>query len=82
MSCDVDVRAALLQNIVVVGNGSGIKGLTERLDMELAKLMPSVSYLSSFYLSSSSVRIEMGRDRMSKKRRGNVIRWKDMGNRA
>lgn len=43
MSCDVDVRAALLQNIVVVGNGAGIKGLTERLDMELAQLMPSVS---------------------------------------
>lgn len=46
MSCDVDVRAALLQNIVVVGNGAGIKGLTERLDMELARLMPSVSLRS------------------------------------
>lgn len=54
MSCDVDVRAALLQNIVVVGNGSGIKGLTERLDMELAKLMPSVSSSSSSSPTSSS----------------------------
>lgn len=50
MSCDVDVRAALLQNIVVVGNGAGIKGLTERLDMELAKLMPSVSFTPSFQI--------------------------------
>ncbi|ORX33839.1 actin family [Kockovaella imperatae] len=41
MACDVDVRAALLQNIVVVGNTSLIKGLTERLDLELAALMPS-----------------------------------------
>ncbi|KAK4689758.1 actin-related protein 4, partial [Tremellales sp. Uapishka_1] len=41
MACDVDVRAALLQNIVVVGNTSLIKGLTERLDVELAALMPS-----------------------------------------
>jgi actin-like protein 6A len=30
MACDVDVRAALLQNIVVVGNGSITRGLTER----------------------------------------------------
>ena len=44
MACDVDIRAALLQNIVVVGNGAGIKGLTERLDVELAQLMPSVSF--------------------------------------
>jgi actin-like protein 6A len=43
MACDVDVRAALLQNIVVVGNTSLIKGVTERLDVELAGLMPSVS---------------------------------------
>jgi actin-like protein 6A len=43
MACDVDVRAALLQNIVVVGNTSLTRGLTERLDVELANLMPSVS---------------------------------------
>ena len=43
MACDVDVRAGLLQNIVVVGNTSLTKGLTERLDLELAGLMPSVS---------------------------------------
>ena len=42
MACDVDVRAALLQNIVVVGNTSLTRGLTERLDVELAGLMPSV----------------------------------------
>ncbi|BEJ12262.1 hypothetical protein CspHIS471_0207220 [Cutaneotrichosporon sp. HIS471] len=41
MACDVDVRAALLQNIVVVGNTSLTRGLTERLDVELATLMPS-----------------------------------------
>ncbi|KAL7424255.1 Actin-related protein 4 [Cryptotrichosporon argae] len=40
MACDVDVRAALLQNIVVVGNTSLTRGLTERLDLELAGLMP------------------------------------------
>jgi hypothetical protein len=44
MACDVDVRASLLQNIVVVGNTSLTKGLTERLDVELAGLLPSVSY--------------------------------------
>lgn len=43
MSCDVDVRGALLQNIVVVGNTSLTRGLTERLDVELANLMPGVS---------------------------------------
>lgn len=43
MACDVDVRAALLQNIVVVGNTSLTRGLTERLDVELASLLPSVS---------------------------------------
>ena len=42
MACDVDVRAALLQNIVVVGNTSLTRGLVERLDVELAGLMPSV----------------------------------------
>lgn len=42
MACDVDVRAALLQNIVVVGNGSQTRGLVERLDLELATLLPSV----------------------------------------
>lgn len=41
MACDVDVRAALLQNIVIVGNTSLTRGLTERLDRELALLMPS-----------------------------------------
>ncbi|WVW82809.1 hypothetical protein I302_104821 [Kwoniella bestiolae CBS 10118] len=41
MACDVDVRAALLQNIVVVGNTSLTRGLIERLDVELAALMPS-----------------------------------------
>lgn len=43
MACDVDIRAALLQNIVVVGNGAGIKGLTERLDADLSGLLPGVS---------------------------------------
>lgn len=43
MACDVDVRAALLQNIVIVGNTSLTRGLAERLDVELAALMPSVS---------------------------------------
>lgn len=43
MACDVDVRASLLQNIVVVGNTSLTRGLTERLDVELAALLPSVS---------------------------------------
>lgn len=43
MSCDVDVRGALLQSIVVVGNTSLTRGLTERLDVELANLMPGVS---------------------------------------
>ncbi|ORY29990.1 53 kda brg1-associated factor b [Naematelia encephala] len=40
MACDVDVRAALLQNIVVVGNTSLTRGLCERLDFELAGLLP------------------------------------------
>ena len=43
MSCDVDVRASLLQNIVVVGNTSLTRGLIERLDLEIAALMPGVS---------------------------------------
>ncbi|KAL1410979.1 Actin-related protein 4 [Vanrija albida] len=41
MACDVDVRASLLQNIVVVGNTFLTRGLTERLDIELAALLPS-----------------------------------------
>lgn len=43
MACDVDVRAALLQNIVIVGNTTLTRGLTERLDAELAILLPSVN---------------------------------------
>ncbi|MDN8999682.1 hypothetical protein Q0P46_14145, partial [Staphylococcus aureus] len=42
MACDVDVRASLLQNIVVVGNTFLTRGLAERLDIELATLLPSV----------------------------------------
>jgi hypothetical protein len=34
---DVDQRAALLQNIVVIGGGSFIPGLTDRLNFELAQ---------------------------------------------
>nr|ODN94874.1 brg1-associated factor b [Cryptococcus depauperatus CBS 7855] len=41
MSCDVDIRAKLLQNIIVVGNTSLTRGLIERLDVELAERMPS-----------------------------------------
>lgn len=41
MACDVDVRASLLQNIVVVGNTALTRGLIERLDVELAATMPS-----------------------------------------
>ena len=48
MACDVDVRAALIQNIVVVGNTSLTRGLTERLDSELANLMPGVCVLLFF----------------------------------
>ncbi len=50
MACDVDVRAALLQNIVVVGNSSLTRGLVERLDLELAGLLPSVYPLLPFPL--------------------------------
>ena len=48
MACDVDIRAALLQNIVVVGNGAATRGLTERLDWELAVMMPGVSRFCRF----------------------------------
>ncbi|TYJ52464.1 hypothetical protein B9479_006939 [Cryptococcus floricola] len=41
MACDVDVRASLLQNIVVVGNTSLTRGLVERLDVELGATLPS-----------------------------------------
>ena len=37
---DVDQRAALLQNIVVIGGGSFIPGLTDRLNFELAQRIP------------------------------------------
>ncbi|EJT49781.1 53 kda brg1-associated factor b [Trichosporon asahii var. asahii CBS 2479] len=54
MACDVDVRAALLQNIVVVGNTSLTRGLVERLDVELATLLPSVSGASEASVPSAS----------------------------
>ncbi|KAJ9095258.1 hypothetical protein QFC21_005624 [Naganishia friedmannii] len=37
---DVDQRAALLQNIVVIGGGSFMPGLTDRLNFELAQRIP------------------------------------------
>ncbi|KAI1002630.1 Actin-related protein 4 [Podosphaera aphanis] len=37
---DVDIRGALLQNIVVVGGTSLIQGIVERLDNELRQLYP------------------------------------------
>ncbi|KAJ9112704.1 hypothetical protein QFC22_006206 [Naganishia vaughanmartiniae] len=39
-SLDVDQRAALLQNIVVIGGGSFMPGLTDRLNFELAQRIP------------------------------------------
>jgi actin-related protein len=39
-SLDVDHRAACLQNIVVIGGGSFLPGLTDRLNFELAQRIP------------------------------------------
>lgn len=42
-ACDVDTRPGLLQNVVVVGGGSLIPGLLERLEYDLGMMMPGVS---------------------------------------
>ena len=39
-SCDVDIRGTLTSNIVVIGAGSMIKGLNERISQEVHKLYP------------------------------------------
>lgn len=39
-ACDVDLRPTLLNNIVVVGAGSLIMGLTRRLEAELNVMFP------------------------------------------
>lgn len=39
-ACDVDLRPALLNNIVVVGGGSLVYGLTRRLNVELDQMFP------------------------------------------
>lgn len=41
-TCDVDVRASLLQNVVIVGGGSQLPGFTDRLNYELSVLFPGV----------------------------------------
>ncbi|CDZ96816.1 Actin-related protein-Arp4p/Act3p [Phaffia rhodozyma] len=40
MACDVDVRAALLSNVVVAGGGSLLAGFTDRFNYELGVLLP------------------------------------------
>lgn len=42
MACDVDVRPNLLNNIIVTGAASLTDGLTDRLNLALRTLMPSV----------------------------------------
>jgi actin-related protein 4 len=41
-TCDVDVRASLLQNVVVVGGGSLLPGFVDRLNFELSVMFPGV----------------------------------------
>lgn len=79
MACDVDVRASLLQNIVVVGNTSLTKGLTERLDVELAGLLPSVSHHSSFFFKFHNMKKR--RELMNSKRSKSIhLRYLSKGN--
>jgi actin-related protein len=49
--CDVDVRKELLANIVLVGGGSLLDGLTQRLSNEIPKMVPSnVKVFEMFFL--------------------------------
>ena len=41
MKCDLDTRKDLVNNICIVGVGSMIEGLKERLNKELVNLFPS-----------------------------------------
>lgn len=43
-SVDVDNRAALYANIVVVGGSTMVPGFTDRLSQELVLRMPGVSF--------------------------------------
>lgn len=43
-TCDVDVRANLLQNVVVVGGGSLLPGFVDRLNFELSVMFPGVRF--------------------------------------
>lgn len=58
-TCDVDVRASLLQNIVIVGGGSLLPGFTDRLNYELSVAFPGVRS-SCFLLSSKSSKLTPG----------------------
>lgn len=42
MACDLDVRAGLLANIVIVGGGSLIPGFVDRFNWEMARIAPNV----------------------------------------
>ena len=53
--CDVDVRRDLMANIVIVGGGSLIDGVSNRLSYELNELIPSnMKVMKHSYLTSSS----------------------------
>jgi hypothetical protein len=41
-NCDAEIRKELCSNVLVVGGGSSFKGLSNRLSIELASLIPMV----------------------------------------
>lgn len=42
--CDMDVRAAMLSNIVITGGGSLLSGFTDRVNTEMHRLAPGVGH--------------------------------------
>ncbi|KJE89114.1 BAF53b [Capsaspora owczarzaki ATCC 30864] len=46
-SCDVDVRPSIGSSVIVVGGGSLVRGLPERLDAELRMALPAISKLKT-----------------------------------
>lgn len=61
-SCDVDVHNALLSNIVIVGGTTLLPGFTDRLQQEVSRRIPGVSFLAAaLHFAKQLIRVTYNR---------------------
>lgn len=53
-ACDVDARPQLLNNVILTGGSTLMPDFADRINNELARMMPSVFIRTIFYCDSIS----------------------------